>query len=100
MAGLLERARDAAPVFVGELLGAFSPTEDVTSAPSALVEPLSGTQIEILNHLDRGLTNREIADRLAITVGTTKWHLNQIFGKLHVRNRVEAIAKARELRLL
>jgi LuxR family transcriptional regulator, maltose regulon positive regulatory protein len=100
MAGLLERARDAAPVFVDELLGAFSPAQDVPSAPSALVEPLSGTQIEILSHLDRGLTNREIADRLAITVGTTKWHLNQIFGKLHVRNRVEAIAKARELRLL
>jgi LuxR family maltose regulon positive regulatory protein len=33
-------------------------------------------------------------------VGTTKWHLNQIFGKLQVRNRVEAIAKARELKLL
>jgi LuxR family transcriptional regulator, maltose regulon positive regulatory protein len=100
MAGLLERARDAAPAFVGELLEAFSPPDETPSAAETLVEPLSGTQIEILSQLDRGLTNQEIADRLAITVGTTKWHLNQIFGKLQVRNRVEAVAKARELRLL
>ncbi len=100
MAGLLERARDAAPAFVGDLLEEFSTTEDVPSPAATLVEPLSGTQIEILGQLDRGLTNQEIADRLAITVGTTKWHLNQIFGKLQVRNRVEAVAKARELRLL
>jgi LuxR family maltose regulon positive regulatory protein len=100
MAGLLERARDAAPAFVADLLEAFSPTENAPSAAGRLVEPLSGTQIQILSQLDRGLTNQEIADKLAITVGTTKWHLNQIFGKLQVRNRIEAVAKARELRLL
>ena len=65
------------------------------------VEPrLTHRAGEVAGLVAQGLTNREIADRLAITVGTTKWHLNQIFGKLHVRNRVEAIAKARELRLL
>jgi LuxR family maltose regulon positive regulatory protein len=47
-----------------------------------------------------GLSNREIAERLVITVGTTKWHLNQIYGKLHVRNRTEAVALARQLQLL
>jgi LuxR family maltose regulon positive regulatory protein len=56
--------------------------------------------MQILSHLDRGLTNQEIASKLDITVGTTKWHLNQIFGKFQVRNRVEAIAKARELGLI
>ena len=56
--------------------------------------------MEILRQLDAGLTNLEIADRLAITVGTTKWNLNQIFGKLQVRNRLEALARARELKLL
>jgi LuxR family maltose regulon positive regulatory protein len=35
-----------------------------------------------------------------ITVGTTKWHLNQIYGKLQVRNRTEAVALARQLLLL
>ena len=100
IAPLLERARAANPDFVDDLLETFAPTKDVTCAAQALVEPLSGTQIQILGHLDRGLTNQEIADRLAITVGTTKWHLNQIFGKLQVRNRVEAIARAHELKLL
>ena len=38
--------------------------------------------------------------KLGTTVGTTKWHLNQIFGKLQVHNRTTAIAKARDLRLL
>jgi LuxR family maltose regulon positive regulatory protein len=100
IAPLLERARAANPAFVDELLGAFTASEQIKPTAQPLIEPLSGTQIQILGHLDRGLTNQEIADRLAITVGTTKWHLNQIFGKLQVRNRVEAIAKAHELKLL
>jgi LuxR family maltose regulon positive regulatory protein len=97
---MLERAREVAPAFVAELLEELAPTEEAPCEAQPLVEPLSGTQIQILGQLDRGLTNQEIAERLAITVGTTKWHLNQIFGKLQVRNRVEAIAKARELKLL
>jgi LuxR family maltose regulon positive regulatory protein len=100
VAALLDRARDIAPAFVANLLEELSPTEDVQPEVQTLIEPLSGTQIQILSQLDRGLTNQEIAEKLAITVGTTKWHLNQIFGKLQVRNRVEAIAKARELKLL
>ena len=100
IAPLLERARAANPTFVNGLLEAFGGTEGVKSSAQTLAEPLSGTQIQILGHLDRGFTNQEIADKLAITVGTTKWHLNQIFGKLQVRNRVEAIARAHELRLL
>jgi LuxR family maltose regulon positive regulatory protein len=99
-AALLDRARDVAPAFVADLIEELAPAEDVQPEPPTLVEPLSGTQIQILGQLDRGLTNQEIAEKLAITVGTTKWHLNQIFGKLQVRNRVEAIAKARELKLL
>jgi LuxR family maltose regulon positive regulatory protein len=50
--------------------------------------------------LNGALTNQEIADKLAMTVDTTKWHMNQIFGKLQVRNRVEALARARQLKLL
>ena len=57
-------------------------------------EALGKTQIAILDLLKHGMTNQEIADRLAMTVGTTRWHLNQIFGKLQVRNRVEAALSA------
>ena len=53
-------------------------------------ERLGKTQVAILSLLKQGMTNQEIANDLSMTIGTTKWHLNQIFGKLQVRNRVEA----------
>src|SRR2546423_676669 len=60
-------------------------------------EPLSRAQLRVLGLLNRGLTNQEIAKELEIGVGTIRWHLNNIFGKLQVRNRTEAIVRAREL---
>ena len=100
LAGLLEGAREVAPAFVDELLQELSPAAMDRSESEAPTGLLGNTQMQILRHLDRGLTNQEIALKLDITVGTTKWHLNQIFGKFQVRNRVEAIAKARELGLI
>jgi ATP/maltotriose-dependent transcriptional regulator MalT len=114
IAALLPQARHIAPAFVASLLDAFPRTEDrglsaESLAPahsvrgpqsSALVETLSEAELKVLRLVASGLSNREIADRLVITVGTTKWHLNQIYGKLHVRNRTEAVALARQLQLL
>ena len=54
----------------------------------------------MLSLLSRGLTNQEIANKLALTVGTAKWRMNQIFGKLQVRNRIEALERARQVKLL
>jgi LuxR family maltose regulon positive regulatory protein len=61
---------------------------------------LSQAQLEVLHLVNLGHANREIADQLAITVGTTKWHLYQIFRKLDVKNRTAAAARARQLGLL
>lgn len=61
-----------------------------------LPERLTRIELEILGLLNLGLTNREIADSLSMTVGTIKWYMNQIFGKLQVRNRIEALARARD----
>jgi LuxR family maltose regulon positive regulatory protein len=47
-----------------------------------------------------GMSNREIADKLILSVGTVKWYSSQICGKLHAHNRVQAIARGRELHLL
>ena len=66
----------------------------------ALREPLSRAQLRVLQLLNRGLTTKEIAVQLQIAVGTAQWHLNHIYGKLHVRNRTQAVVRARELRLL
>jgi DNA-binding NarL/FixJ family response regulator len=66
------------------------PNESESPLPRATFERLGSTQLAILSLLRQGMTNQEIANHLAITLGTTRWHMNQIFGKLQVRNRVEA----------
>ena len=60
------------------------------------LEKLTGTELRILKLLDLGLSNQEIAERLGITVGTTKWHLHHLFEKLQVPTRAKAAALARE----
>ena len=60
----------------------------------------SARELEVLRLIAAGLSNREIAGELFIAVGTVKRHINHVYGKLAVRSRTQAIAKARELRLL
>jgi LuxR family maltose regulon positive regulatory protein len=55
------------------------------------IDPLSDRELEILGLVSEGLSNREIADKLFISLGTTKWHITNIFSKLGVKNRVQAI---------
>ena len=50
--------------------------------------------------MSEGLTNPKIADRLTLSLSTIKTHLNNIYGKLNVRNRAEAVLRAKELGLL
>ena len=109
---LLAERRHVAAEYVDGLLAAFptapppgaeSATDVVTAscaANQALVEPLSETQLAILRLVADGLSNQEIADKLGITVGTTKWHLNQVYGKLGVASRTQAVAHARRARLV
>ena len=70
------------------------------SGPPSLVEPLSQRELEILQRIAQGLSNREISERLFLALDTVKGHNRRIFGKLQVRSRTEAIARARELGLL
>src|SRR5262249_5181274 len=65
-----------------------------------LIEPLSGREIEVLQLLAQGLSNIELAQELVIAVGTVKRHLSNIFLKLNVQSRTQAIARARILRLI
>ena len=57
-------------------------------------DQLTPREQEILDLIARGLTNQEIADELFIAFETVKWYLKQIYGKLHVSNRAQAIAVA------
>ena len=70
-------------------------TGEPTSQP--LVVPLTARELEVLGEIADGRTNAEIADRLYISVGTTKRHVANIFTKLDVSHRAEAAAQARRL---
>lgn len=65
-----------------------------------LPEPLSERELELLRLIAAGLKNREIAAQLIISINTVKVHINNIYGKLGVSSRVQAVARARELALL
>ncbi len=63
-------------------------------------EPLSPREIDILRLLDRGLSNKEIARALGLTINTVKWYLKNIYTKLGVARRGESVAAARRRRIL
>jgi LuxR family maltose regulon positive regulatory protein len=65
-----------------------------------LFEPLSERELEVLQLVAQGLSNREISERLFLALSTVKGHNQNIFGKLQVQRRTEAVARARELGLL
>jgi LuxR family maltose regulon positive regulatory protein len=75
-----------------------APQRPVAGPP--LVEPLSEREMEVLRLIAAGLSNQEIADRLIIAPGTVKRHLNNIYGKLQVGSRTQAVAVARSLHIL
>jgi predicted ATPase/DNA-binding NarL/FixJ family response regulator len=64
------------------------------------IEPLTEREQEVLHLLAQGLTNKEIAARLTVVEGTIKSHNHNIYGKLGVDNRLQAVTRARELHLL
>ena len=64
------------------------------------IEALSDREVEVLSLVAEGRSNAEIATELYLSVGTVKAHVHHIFGKLLVRNRSQAVARARELHLL
>ncbi len=68
--------------------------------PGPLVEPLTERELEVLDLIADGLSNREIAEKLVLAVTTVKKHASNIYGKLGVRSRTEAVARARKLDLL
>ena len=97
----LASSRRIAPKYVAKLLAAFGellPEASITG--HALVEPLTEREAEVLRLMAEGLSNREISERLFIAIGTAKSHVSNIYGKLGVSSRPQAVARARELRLL
>jgi len=98
MATLLRRAmsQGIAPHYVSRLLAAFE--EPAVIRP--LVEPLTPREMEVLRLITAGLRNQEIAGQLFISVATVKRHITNIYGKLGVSHRTQAVARAQELDLV
>ena len=65
-----------------------------------LIEPLTKRELEIMQLISNGLTNKQIAKTYKLTEGTVKNHIVNIFGKLSVKNRVQATVVAKEYKLI
>jgi LuxR family maltose regulon positive regulatory protein len=89
--------------YVSKLLSQFETIVSVEikqPTGDALIEPLSQRELDVLRLIAKGLSNREISERLFIALSTVKGHTRIIFDKLQVQRRTEAVARARELGLL
>jgi ATP/maltotriose-dependent transcriptional regulator MalT len=62
-----------------------------------LVEPLTARELDVLALLAQGLTNKEIAQRLVISHGTVRQHAYNLYQKLQVNSRQQAVMKAADL---
>jgi LuxR family transcriptional regulator, maltose regulon positive regulatory protein len=103
---------DLAPDYARRLLTAFPQSDWLpqldrgtqpdrpTPASEDLIEPLSDRELEVLRLIDQGLSNSEIAAKLVLSTGTVKVHSHNIFSKLGVNNRTQAVSKARALGLI
>ena len=84
----------------GPAPGGTGEPERAASGATGRVEPLTDRELEVLRLLAAGRPNREIAGELVVTLETVKKHASHIFDKLGAANRTEAVARARELRLI
>jgi LuxR family maltose regulon positive regulatory protein len=113
MAQLLSEAaaHGIMPDYVAKLLAVFeveAQKNEVKSYPplasppgvEPLIDPLTPREREVLQLIAAGLTNPEIAAQLVIAVTTVKSHVKNIYGKLQVSNRFQAVARAKKLDLL
>jgi LuxR family maltose regulon positive regulatory protein len=112
LAVLLKRARpdSAQSEYIKAILAIFSRQVAPQSPPlkseikkqrsEILLEPLTPRELEVLHLIAAGDSNQAIADKLVITVRAVKKHTGNIYGKLNVSRRTQAVARARQLGLL
>jgi ATP/maltotriose-dependent transcriptional regulator MalT len=109
LSGVLEAQQRGRPEPVGripapylrKLLAASERDAPGAASPAAgLPEPLSERELEVLQLIAAGKTNRRIASELFVSVGTVKTHINNVYRKLDAHSRTQALARARELRVL
>lgn len=95
---------------IAKLLGAFErepigftpivTNESHVASGSLSIEPLSDREVEVLALIAQGLSNQEIANELYISLRTVKWHTSNIYQKLGVKNRTQAVNRSRKLGII
>ena len=112
VAHLLPLVRKASPAFVDRVIAAVADAGGSRRASARtgravwqeasgqLLEPLTARELDVLRLMAQGATNAVIADRLAVSVGTAKWHVGNVRAKLGVANRTQALVRAQELGLV
>jgi len=86
--------------YAAELLSAMGRASGTAEPPTQLlIEPLSAREIEVLKLIEAGHSNQEIAAKLVISITTVKRHISNIYAKLGVESRTQAISRGRELGL-
>ena len=112
IAHLLPVVRRAAPAFVDEIMAAFSELPSGSGTPSTrgrslwqgdageLIEALTARELDVLRLIAGGASNAQIADGLAVSVGTARWHVGNVLAKLGVRSRTQALVRAQQLGLV
>ncbi len=93
-------AQDRQAAYALHLLDALGEAAAAPTTARVLVEPLSERELEVLRRVAAGYSNNQIAQELVLAVSTVKKHVNNIYGKLVVSSRTQAVARARELGLL
>lgn len=78
----------------------FKPETPHSMSSQPLLDPLSWRELEVLHLIANGDSNYEIAEQLVVAVSTVKRHVSNIFSKLAVTNRTQAVARAREFGML
>jgi ATP/maltotriose-dependent transcriptional regulator MalT len=99
--GRLDSLRRVPAHYLRKLLAALERDATGTARPATeLPEALSERELEVLQLIAAGKSNRRIASELFVSVGTVKTHLNNLYRKLDSHSRTQAVARARELKLL
>jgi LuxR family maltose regulon positive regulatory protein len=87
--------------FARTILAHLDPQETAEGPRNRLdIQPLSPRELEVLQYLAAGLTNRQIAETMVVTINTVKAHTRRLYAKLDASNRTQAVARGRECSLL
>jgi LuxR family maltose regulon positive regulatory protein len=95
------QSRQVGAGYAAVLLGGIEKTSGMTPpSMQLLVEPLTTREVEVLKFINAGSSNQDIAGQLVISIATVKRHISNIYTKLGVKSRTQAVAIGKELKIL